>query len=208
MATGEIIALTISVIAIITSLISLWMNSLSPFRLRITNDSPTFSAYKITPSVSGNKEGKTWWIPSFDMAISFYNTGRRPGEILDIRIVAELKSRRTTKKSIFYPKWIVNYSAFQQYRANRFEWIDKAVIREWYPILLKGESETHLHLILESDRWEYAESGTMNLELEIATSDKKWRKYRGYSLSYRDDIFDIDRSYTAYSDEVEGLREL
>ncbi len=208
MSAGEIIAIVISAIALIVSLLAFWMNILAPFKLRVMNDQPTFSMYKITPNISGNKEGKTWWIPSFDLGMSFYNIGRRPGEIIDIRIVGKFDGHRTSKKFYFYPKWIVDCSKFQEYGTERFDWIEKAVIREWYPILLKGASETQLHIILEGDRWDHIESGEMSLSLEVATTRSQWKEIQKCSLSFHDDIFETKCRYTAFSPEVEELRKL
>ena len=74
------IALLISGIALIVSIISLWANNLSPFSLQVTHDTPTLSIYEITPSISGSEDGETWWIPSFNVGFSFLNAGRRPGK--------------------------------------------------------------------------------------------------------------------------------
>jgi len=203
------IALIISGVALLVSFIALWINSLSPFKLKILHDSPTFTLYKITPSISGPKEGKTWWIPSFDVGISFQNVGRISGEILDARIVAEFKAHRSNRKYVFYPKWIVDYSAFQKDRAERFQWLKKAVIRDWYPIVLKGQSDVNLHLILESNRWDQNENGKMSYCLEVISSKKKkWIEYGRYSLSITEDMFDDKSCYTSFDNKIEELRKL
>ena len=90
MTTSEF-ALIISAAALTVSLLSLWYNNLSPFKLMITHDTPTFTIYYITPQISGDTAGKAWWIPSFDVGFSFHNAGKISGQVLDLRIVAELK---------------------------------------------------------------------------------------------------------------------
>jgi hypothetical protein len=208
MGTAEV-ALVISGAAFVASAISLWVNSVMPFRLRVSHDAPTFSLYKITPEISGDEEGRTWWIPSFDLGISFYNTGRLPGEILDLRIVAKFKGHRTTRRYVFYPKWIVNYPQFQELHAERFEWINKAVVREWYSFLLKGQSEKELHVVLETDRWEQRETGSMHLCLQyIASAKREWMTAAEYEFHVSDDMFDEKATYTAHDEKVEGLRKL
>lgn len=203
------IALIISGIALLVSFISLWVSSLSPFKLKVSNCSPTFSLYRIPPSISGTKDGKTWWIPSFDVGMSFYNTGRLSGEILDTRIVAEFRSHRSERKYVFYPKWIVDYAIFQRQRPERFEWIENAVIREWYPILLKGQNEVHLHLVLEGGRWDQKESGNMSYTLEVISSrEKKWIECGKYSLLISEQMFDSKSSHTDIDSRIEELRKL
>ena len=130
------IALLFSAIALIVSMISLWLSSLAPFSLKVSHDTPTLAVYKITPSMSGSKSRRTWWIPSLDIGFSFLNAGKRPGEILDIRIVADFVERRSHKRYVFYPKWLVDYTRFQKDRAKRFQWIHEAVLRDWYPLSL------------------------------------------------------------------------
>jgi len=202
MTTLEVATVIISVLALVVSIFSLWMANLSPFNLRVLNDSPTFAVYKITPEESGDEEGQTWWIPSFDIGISFYNLGMRPGLVKDVRILAEFRGLLLAKKGYaFYPKWIVDYSKFEQSRPDRFDWIVNAVIREWYPVLIGGKGEVHLHLILESFRWDHRESGDMSLRLETLTSKKKaWVLHQRYLLDFPDSIFDTNDRYTASSE--------
>ena len=54
------VALLFSAIALIVSTISLWVNSLTPFSLSVTHDTPTLAIYEITPSMSDSESGKTW----------------------------------------------------------------------------------------------------------------------------------------------------
>ena len=203
------IALIISGVALFVSFIALWVNSLSPFKLKILHDAPTFTLYKITPSISGTTDGKTWWIPSFDVGISFHNAGRISGEILDVRIVAEFKGHRSARKYVFHPKWIVDYSSFNKDRTERFQWIKKAIIRDWYPVLLKGQSDVTVHLILENDRWDQKENGKMSYCLEVISSKKKkWIECGRYSLPVVEDMFDSKSCYTSVDNKIEELRKL
>jgi len=208
MTTPEV-ALVISFIALLVSVTMLWMNSLKPFNLRVLHDTPTFALYKITPSISGTKDGKIWWIPSFDVGLSFHNLGKIPGEVMDIRIVGEFKGHRSSKTYVFYPQWIVDYPAFQKNRADRMTWTQEAIIRDWYPVLLKGQGEVHLHVILECGRWDQKENGEMLFRLEVISSKKKeWLVKRKYTLHITEDMFEEKSSYAAYDSSVEDLRKL
>lgn len=203
----EQFAIAISLLALVISSLSLWVNSLRPFNLRVSHDAPSFRLYRITPKISGSEDGKNWWIPSFDMGLSFYNLGRQPGEVLDVRIVCELRSHQTIRKFSFYPRWIVDYSQFQRSGSERFEWLDSAVLRDWYPFTLGASSEKDIHVVLEADRWDYKENGEMTLSLEIISlPGSKWRRLASYKLRVSEDMFEGKSSYSPYDEKIERLR--
>jgi hypothetical protein len=153
--------------------------------------------------------GATWWIPNIDLGISFCNTGRLPGEILDMRIITEFKGHSTPRQCYFYPKWIVDYSKFQELRRKRFEWIEKAGVRNWYSFLLRGQSEKDLHIVLETERWEQRETGSMHLCLQyISSAKRKWITVAEYQCYISDDMFDERSTCSAGKKEVEELRNL
>ena len=205
----ETVAVIVSCVALLISLAALWANNLRPFSLKVSHDAPTFALYRITPSISGSENGKTWWIPSFDLGISFYNAGRVAGEILDMRVVAELKGHRSVRKYNFYPKWIVDYSIFQKNRTNRMKWIDLAMKREWYPIVLPGQQSESVHVILEGDRWDNKENGRMEYCLQILSSKKKkWVEFCQYSLPIHEEMFESKSCWSTYDSRIEELRKL
>jgi hypothetical protein len=203
------VALIVSGLALLVSIASLWINSLAPFNPKLSHDAPTFRLYKITPNMSGNEKGETWWIPSFDIGVSFYNTGKVPGEISDIRIVGELAGHRTTRKFNFYPKWIVNYTSFKEHGSDRFAWIATSVLRDWYPFMLGGHDQKDLHIVLESDRWDHKESGELKLVFEVISSkSKKWITYANYSLHISEGMFEDKSSFSPYDEKIEKLRKM
>ncbi len=208
MTTAEF-ALVVSALAFTVSVASLWINNLKPFKLKATHDTPTFILYKITPEMSGNEEKLTWWIPSFDIGVSFYNNGRRPGEVLDIRIVAEVVEHTKSRKFIFYPKWVVDYNLFNQNNTERFIWIETAVQREWYPIILGPYSEKSLHIVLEGDRRDNKELGIMKFSFEIYASDKnQWLESADYTLRLSEDMFESKSSHTAFDKRLDKIRRI
>jgi hypothetical protein len=208
MSGAEIAALSVSMLALTISLITLWSEHLSPFKLRILCDSPSLTLYKITPPISGDKEGKTWWIPSIDLGVSFYNIGVRPGEVLDLRIVGELRSEGQSELFYFYPKWIVDSASFQSNHLRRFEWLNSAVLRDWYPLLLRGREEEHLHVILECDRWEQEGTGDLSLKVEVLSSKTKWDTHREYSLFLDSGMFLGEMRRMAWDPKVAKARGL
>jgi len=204
------LALVFSGIALIVAMISLYANSLASFSLRVAHDAPTLALYKIDPSISGSEDGKTWWVPSFDIGFSFLNAGRRPGEVLDVRIVAEFEGHRSKKRYAFYPNWVVDYSSFQRSHTDRFQWIHEAVLRDWYPLSLSGQKDTHVHLILEGERWDEKLQGVMKCNLQIISSGRKqWIDLGQYEWLITDDMFEEKSTHTALDkriDRVKGVR--
>jgi len=205
------VALLLSAFALIVAIASLWVNSLTPFSLKVTHDAPTFAAYKITPNISGSEKGKIWWIPSFDIGFSFLNTGRRPGEILDIRIIAEHTDSQPNKRYVFYPEWLVDYSRFNKDSTERFKWLDEAVIRDWYSISLGGHKDVHVHLILElmGERWDEKLNGNFECTLQyISTQKEEWIVLGEYNLLLMDDLFEENCTYVATDKNIEKIRKL
>lgn len=200
-------AIIISLVALVVSCVSLWLLHLSPFKINISFDAPTLSLYTITPDISGDDNGQTWWIPSFDIGITISNIGSRQGYVHDIRIVASIISQRAEKKFYFYPKWIVDYSIFNQCHTERFKWLKKAIIRGWYPMHLSSKNEIEYHLILEGERLDHKESGMLKFELQIASSEKKgWQIIEDFELFISEEDYDTKSSYSPMSKKIEKLR--
>lgn len=170
MPTAEI-ALGLSILALLISGATLWATHLKPFSLRILSTSPAFQLWEIPPTVSGTTSGATWWIPSFDMSLSLYNTGARPGVVSQIEAVAELRDMTSTQVHRFPAKWVLRPE--QGGRRDRIKWITAAVERDWYPLLIRGGSENHLHLVLESFRWDNKFQASGNVTIEVTAEGKK-----------------------------------
>jgi hypothetical protein len=199
METKDIITIIISSVALIFSIYSIWISNLKPFKLKIYNDAPVFTLYKITPQISGNKNGETWWIPSFDVGISFNNIGKQSGVINDIRIRCTPKKKKVDKVFYFYAKWVVKYSTLQKLRTNRMKWANEAIIREWFSTILPGNSSKNLHIILENDndRWDNKFEGLFDANLEVKTSkSKKWIKLSNFEMPIFKNMFEEKSSYT------------
>jgi hypothetical protein len=203
----DILAIILSSLALVISVLSVWINYLKPFKLKVFNDAPTFSLYKITPNISGSETGKTWWIPSFNIGFSFNNLGKQSGILHDIRLVCTQNESQTKKEIKFYPKWIVNYSVFQKFNTERFTWIDEAVNKDWYSMILPSNSSKDIHVILEGDRWDHKFTGRFKITLEIYTSKKnEWIKLSEYDWNVDDDMFENKSTYTLYDSELGALR--
>lgn len=205
----EYAPITISLVSLIISLISLWQSYLSPFNPRIDHSTPRFVLYKITPEMSGDKLGRTWWIPSFDLGASFCNLGQRTGQVLDFRITADLTTKDGTRHYDFYPAFIVDYKTFNESHTDRFKWVENAVIREWYPLTLAGKQTISLHIVMEHSRWDNMEEGLMTFCLEAFSSQtKKWLECDRYSLPILKNMYEKESSCTTFDSKLETIRKL
>lgn len=178
-----------SALAFVVSLISLWRSILAPFKLKISYNSPTFTIHKISPEISGGS--KTWWIPSIDMDFTFFNLGKRAGEIIDIRFSGKIDTGDIERVFIFYAKWIVDFRKFNQNRDNRLKWLETSIIRDWYPMVLVGDEQKHLHIVFEGLRWDKKFIGKLNLSLDVFSSDNtQWENHEKFELSITPEIYD------------------
>ena len=201
-----LISVVLSISALIVSLVSLWKTSLTPFKVKVCYSDLTFCLYKITPKMSGGK--KIWWIPSIDIGFSFHNLGKSSGEVTDIRVVGNLKSKDGERKCIFYAKWIVDYGKFRQNRADRFEWISSAIDRKWFPLILAGDEQKSLYIIFEGGRWDKKYTGELSLSLEVFSSEKeRWVECDKYELLITDGMYEEFHSYSLENVKLEKIRE-
>ena len=204
----DVAALTIGVLAFLMAVYAVWLIVLKPFKLMVSGTTPTLSMYKITPDMSGDDEGKTWWIPSFDMGITFTNEGKGVGKVLDMRIVMVLGSGESQKEYAYYPKWIVDNSKFTEYHTDRFKWIDVAVKGKWKSLALSGQQTESFHVILEGDRWDDKQGGNMDYYLQVLDSKiKKWLDYGKYHMILPMNDFEDKSTRTGLADDVKEYRD-
>ena len=126
--------------------------------------------------------GKGNWIPSFDIGMSFHNTGEKTGQVINARF----RARQHSREHSFYAKWVVDYPTFEKDR-DRNKWIDTAVKRDWYPLILSARETQQVHLVLEQDvddlSWDSQEKRSLNLVLEVLASDNAgWKEIDTYTL--------------------------
>lgn len=198
------LSILVSAVALAVALASLWAGKLSPFHLVVLSSCPTFKVYQIGRSVSGTKDGKTWWIPSLDMSLSLYNTGRRPGVVRDVRVVMDVTEELGgTQRHIFEPIWLVDFARFDPIRHERFKWIDQAVVGDWYGILLQERGDREIHIVLETHRWEHKFGGQADVSLEVLVNRAKtWQRVRTYKLHLEEEMFGSGSSWQVGDEEM------
>jgi hypothetical protein len=192
--------------ALIVSLISLWKSILTPFKLKISYDSPTLSIYRISPKTSGGKN--VWWLPSIDIDHTFYNLGKRDGEVIDIRFKGILTSeKRERTKFVFYAKWVVDFKKFWQNRDDRLKWIDSAVERVWHPLILAGNEQKNLHIVFEGFRWDKKQIGSLKLSFQVFSSEeKKWIELEEFIHTLEDHMYNDTSAYNVRSKKLSETR--
>lgn len=194
-----------SALAFAVSILSLWKSTLSPFKLTVSYNSPTFTIYRISPEISSGAQ--TWWVPSIDMGITFYNHGKRRGEITDIRFVGTLTSQDKNRQFVFYAKWVVSFPTFQRQRSNRLKWANSSIERDWYPLMLTGDTQLPLHIIFEGFRWDQRYTGSLTLSLQLFSSDKeKWTNYETFKHILTDDMYDASSTRSLWNQKLAKTR--
>jgi hypothetical protein len=197
-----IIALT----AIIISIITLWKTHLAKFNPLITIGTCRLRIY---PIKNGNER---WYLPSFDIPLSFTNQGAQTGRIEDIRIkITYPKLPISNHFEMFYPKWDVNGKEISN---QRFEWIEKSVKEDWMSFVLLSRETKNKHLIFET-RWEEPViQGIVNCALEVKyTGTKaKWKEIGKWTTHLtKDTWYDMaenGRSYGTSPNIEENIKEL
>lgn len=183
------VALLISLVALCVAVIGLWATHLRPFTLQVLTSPPRLRFYPITGFVTAT-EKKTWWIPSFDIAVSLYNTGRRPGRVQSLRIVTRTQIGGSAEPlaHTFSPRWVVDYAAFHELGAKRSAWLRQSIKRLWYPLLLEP-GQTHFHLVLEAMRWDELIDGHMTVTVEVATkAPDRFSSVGEYTVPLRSEV--------------------
>lgn len=198
LATPDEIALAISGAALAFSLASFYLTSLKPFRLEMYHTPVSLHLYKITPEISGDEEGRTWWIPSFDVGFSLHNSGSRSGVVYDLRVVVELMKGGKKEEYFFYPHWVVEYGTFQKSMDHRLEWLETAVQHLWHPIPLGGSEAVHVHVVLEmiAGRWDTKRIGDLSLAIEYRSSESpEWMQCCRDSMPVWEEMYETQSSY-------------
>ena len=147
------------------------------------------------PEASGGKD--VWWLPSVNMDQTFYNLGRRDGEVTDVRFVGLLSEGGVERRFVFYAKWVVDFRLFWQDRDDRLKWTVSAVERVWHPLILSGNEQKNLHIIFEGFRWDRRHVGSLRLSFQIFSSEKsKWIELEEFFLTLEKSMYNETSAYT------------
>lgn len=167
---GNIFSISISVIAIILSVVSLWQSHFAKFNPIITVG---LLGLRIYPIRSGKEK---WFIPSLDVPVTITNEGARPGTVMGLRICMSFPDLPIpNNREIFPLKWGVDYQKFEAISKRRFEWTKEATSMYLRPFVVLPKQTIANHFLFES-RWDDAVIQKKILcTLEVFTStNRKW----------------------------------
>jgi hypothetical protein len=208
----EDLTLIASVAAVAVSLVALWASVLRPFAPRVLHTPPRFTLYPLTSEEANIRiPDLKWWIPSFDLGVTVYNVGLRPGEIRDIQVILaplDPADRGDLPTQSFAARYSVDLQRFSASH-HRFEWMSTAILRNWYPALVVASEPLSLHVVLEGpNRWDQPIVGRFRASLSAHTSKAKDPMVLGdYILELTDDDYRIEGRHTLAllsSDEPAG----
>ncbi|HEX2066338.1 MAG TPA: hypothetical protein VHI93_05945 [Candidatus Thermoplasmatota archaeon] len=177
MSAADWFSTSVATAALLLSGITFYLTQLRKFRLRTTFSRPVFRLFRIDPSFSGNKAGKTWWMPTLTLTATFHNEGNQSGEIQDIRA----RMRFATKKGQRRIEWVLNAQWFMDETAlrntgTRAQFL-KAVRGDWYPLLVRGLGEVTRTVDLEFGRTVVQRTGQATVLIEVLVEGSpKWRQ--------------------------------
>ena len=159
-------AAIISLTALGVSILTLWKTHFTKFTPVLTVGNCSFRIY---PIKNGNER---WFIPSFNIPISTTNNGAQLGKVDDLRLKITFPELPIANHyEIFSAKWIVDANKLSK---NRFDWIDKAVVEDWMPMIVLARETKTKNIVFESIRWEEPViQNKMICTLEIKTDSSK-----------------------------------
>lgn len=182
------LALVVAMVSLGVSAVSLYVSNLRPFGLTTTTSNPMFSYYL---AVGGDR------IPSFDLTLSFTNTGRRTGVVSDVMLMAALEEGRR-REFVFRPRFVVDYTRFEPVRHHREDWTRSAVQQPWLPIVLGPGTTVTQHVIFEAETpWRHAPDGLLQAELYIVHPAGTTDDHDGlWLLNIRDQMYQVGGSWS------------
>lgn len=158
----------ISLTALGVSILTLWKTHFTKFKPVLTVGNCSFRIY---PIKNGNEK---WFIPSFNIPISITNKGAQLGKVEDIRLKITFPELPIANHyEIFSAKWIV---AANRLSKDRFEWVEKAIIEDWMPMIVLARETKTKNIVFESLelRWEEpVVQNKMICTLEVKTDSSK-----------------------------------
>lgn len=197
------IAVLVSILALIISGTSLWFSHFSGFSPYFVHGDSSLRFDRITPEISGDKDGRSWWIPSIDSTLQVCNLGQSFGILKDAELVFAYKGNEETNTEIFKAKWIVDTSKFKPIRHNRFQWIKTSIVSDWHPFILGAKASQTLHLVFEGRRLEDVFRGNLFFYIQLHFENQKGKKStirstNNFQISTNPDMFYSD-NYSSWS---------
>jgi len=111
-----------------------------------------------------------WYITSFDIPLSFTNSGAKPGIITGLRLKLHYSNLPVPDNHEYvYPQFEIDPKNYKQISKDRFKWIEKLLLSYWMPFIILPKSSISKHIVFET-RWDdpvIQDKIDCSLEIEI-----------------------------------------
>jgi hypothetical protein len=145
--TADLVALGVSVVAALISIVALWRTHLSWFRPVVTAGGLMLRIYPIR-----NDEGERWFIASASTRIQIANSGARAGRVLGLRLVVEYPALPIPgAQEVFGAQWELDPAG--EPTRERFKWLADLMIGRWTPFVVLPHAAVVQHVAFE-ERWD------------------------------------------------------
>ena len=144
---ASIISVFIAVAAFVVSLTTLWKTHFSKFNVLIAAGDLRHRIYPI------KSENEKWFMVSFDVPLSFTNSGAKPGLVTGLRLKLHYPNLPIPDNYEFiYPNFEIDPKRANEITKHRFDWIEKLVLARWMPFTVLPKNVISKHIAFET-RW-------------------------------------------------------
>jgi hypothetical protein len=164
----SIISACIAVAAFLVSLTTLWKTHFSKFNVIIAAGNLRHRIYPI------KSEDEKWFMASFDIPLSFTNSGAKTGIVTGLRLRLHYSSLSIPDNCEFiYPNFEIDPKKSDEITKERFDWISKLLLARWMPFTVLPKNMISKHIVFET-RWNdpVIQQG-IDCSLEVETDNKQ-----------------------------------
>lgn len=172
------ISIALAIGALIVSVISLWRSHFSRPHAIVLSGRLRQRIYPI------RSEPDTWYLPSFDLPVTFLNPGAQPIIITGIQLRLRFTKLPIPNNYEIVPAlWEIAPSDTQRISKDRFNWIDDISPTDFIPFAVLPRQTVVKAFVLET-RWE---NPVITDELDVtlewrASSDTGWRRAQTWKV--------------------------
>ena len=165
-------SIAIALGALLVSSVSLWRSHFAKLRTIVVSGPLRLRIYPI------KSDGRSWFLTSFDLPVSFLNPGAQPILITGVQLRLHFPKIPIPGNAELVPaKWEIGLSDAQRIGKDRFTWIREIAPADFMSFAVLPTQTVVKHLILET-RWEEPViSDEVQVTLEWRASSKAdWSK--------------------------------
>lgn len=144
----SLISVGIASAAFFVSLTTLWKNYFAKCNVLVAAG---HLRHRIYPIKSGDDE---WYIVSFDIPLSFTNSGAKSGMITGLRLKLHYSNLPIPdNREYIYPNFEIDPKKSNQISKERFNWIENLLLSHWVPFIILPKNSISKHIVFET-RWD------------------------------------------------------